>query len=50
MSYIHEMRSLIGHRPLLLAGAALLHTDEQDRLLLLRRTGNGCRGIPGNML
>ncbi len=50
MSYFHEMRKLIGHRPLVVVGAAVLLTDEQERLLLIHRTDNGCWGIPGGGL
>ena len=42
-----ELRKLVGHRPLLMVGAAVLILDEQERLLLLKRSDNGCWGPPG---
>lgn len=47
MSYIEEMRALIGHRPLITVGAGVLLIDEHDRILLQHRTDNGLWGIPG---
>lgn len=39
--------ALVGHRPLLLVGAGVLIVDEQNRLLLQRRTDDGLWGIVG---
>ena len=50
MGYIEELRKLIGNYPIILVGAAALILDQQDRLLLLRRTDNGCWGIPGGAM
>ncbi|MHB0886871.1 MAG: NUDIX hydrolase [Bacillota bacterium] len=47
MSYIAELRALIGHRPLVLAGACAIVLDERDRLLMQRRTDSGAWGVPG---
>lgn len=47
MSYIQEMRTLIGQRPLITVGAGVLLSDEHDRILLQHRTDNGLWGIPG---
>ena len=47
MDYIHQLRQLIGHRPILLVGAGIFVLDKRDRLLLLKRSDNGCWGIPG---
>ncbi|USS87943.1 NUDIX hydrolase [Fructilactobacillus hinvesii] len=48
--YIHELRQLVGHRPLILntAGGALL--DEQQRVLLQERTGNNDWCFPGGYM
>ena len=47
MDYILELRQYIGHRPVLLVGGALLVLDEKKRLLMMKRSDNGCWGIPG---
>ena len=47
MDYILQLRQLIGHRPILMVGAAILVTDNQKRLLLMKRCDNGCWGPPG---
>lgn len=47
MDYISQLRQYIGHRPILLVGAAVLVLDEQNRLLMLKRSDNECWGIPG---
>jgi ADP-ribose pyrophosphatase YjhB (NUDIX family) len=47
MDYIPQLRQYIGHRPILLVGAAVLVLDEQDRLLMMKRSDNGCWGLPG---
>lgn len=50
MAYIEEMRTLIGHRPLVLVGAAVLVTDARGWLLLGQRSDNLAWGIPGGAL
>lgn len=50
MSYIEELRKVVGTRPLIMVGAAILITDPQGRLLLLCRADNGCWGIPGGAM
>jgi ADP-ribose pyrophosphatase YjhB (NUDIX family) len=47
MDYILQLRQYIGHRPILLVGAAILVLDEQNRLLMMKRSDIGCWGIPG---
>ena len=47
MDYILQLRQYIGHRPILMVGAGLLILDDQNRLLMLKRTDNHCWGIPG---
>ena len=41
MDYILQLRQFIGHRPILLVGAAVLVLDEQNRLLMVKRSDNG---------
>lgn len=50
MDYIFQLRKFIGHRPILLVGAAILVVDEHNRLLLMKRSDNDCWGIPGGSL
>ena len=47
MDYILQLRQYIGHRPLLMVGAAILVLDEQNRLLMMKRSDSGCWGPPG---
>lgn len=47
MDYILQLRQYIGHRPILMVGAAILVLDEQDRLLMMKRSDSGTWGIPG---
>jgi ADP-ribose pyrophosphatase YjhB (NUDIX family) len=50
MSYVSELRSLVGTRPLILVGAEVLVFDQDDRLLLTRRADTGDWAIPGGMM
>lgn len=47
MDYILQLRQYIGHRPILMVGAGIFVLDEQDRVLLMKRSDNGCWGFPG---
>ena len=47
MNYIQSIRQHIGHAPILMVGAAILILDDQNRLLLLKRSDSGCWGPPG---
>ncbi len=47
MDYILQLRQLIGHRPILMVGAAILVIDHTKRLLLMKRADNNCWGPPG---
>ena len=50
MAYIEELRKLIGHRPIIMVGAAVLVTDAQGRLLMGHRSDNHQWGIPGGSM
>jgi 8-oxo-dGTP pyrophosphatase MutT (NUDIX family) len=50
MDYIKELRECVGHRPVILVGAAVLAVNPEGKLLLFRRTDNGCWGPPGGMM
>ena len=47
MDYIQQLRQFIGHRPILMLGAVTLVLNEQNHLLMMRRTDSGHWGIPG---
>jgi 8-oxo-dGTP pyrophosphatase MutT (NUDIX family) len=47
MDYIFQLRQYIGHRPILLVGAAILVLDGQNRLLMMKRSDIRAWGIPG---
>lgn len=47
MGYIEEIREMVGNRPIIMVGATALILDENERLLMLRRTDNACWGVPG---
>lgn len=48
--YVAEIRKLVGRRPLILAGATVIITDESGRVLLQRRGDTGNWDIPGGNL
>ncbi len=50
MSYVQELRALVGHRPLIIPGAAVLIFDEQNRLLLQHRKDNQQWGLIGGSM
>ncbi|MCI1881479.1 MAG: NUDIX domain-containing protein [Sporolactobacillus sp.] len=51
MGYIEEVRSLVGHRPLILVGAcALIENGQGDVLLQQRKDPYGYWGIPGGLM
>ena len=48
--YIHEMRELIGHRPLLVVGAVAIVVNDADEILLVRRTDMPYWALPAGAL
>ncbi len=50
MDYILQLREYIGHRPILMVGAAILLVDGNNCLLMMKRSDSGCWGIPGGSL
>jgi 8-oxo-dGTP diphosphatase len=50
MTYVSEMRGLVGHRPLLLAAAGVVVVDEAGRWLLQRRVDDSLWGLIGGAL
>ena len=45
--YIKYLRAYIGHQPILQVGASVIVEDENGRILLQKRTDNGCWGYHG---
>ena len=50
MDYIQELRALVGSRPIIMVGAAILITDHLGQVLLHQRSDNGLWGIPGGAM
>lgn len=50
MSYIPELRALVGTRPLILPGAAVIVLDSPRHVLLLQRADTGGWGLPGGFM
>ena len=49
MDYVQQMRSMIGHRLLLLVGSNVVLTD-QNQCILLQHRRDGTWGLPGGLL
>ena len=47
MSYILELRALVGHRPIICPGSTVLILDDQNRVLLQHRTDTKTWGTIG---
>lgn len=50
MSYIRQIRGLVGTHPIIMAGACVILIDGEGRLLLQQRTDNGLWGLPGGTM
>lgn len=51
MGYIEEIRKLVGHRPIILVGAAVVLVNETGHILLQQRTyPKGKWGLPGGLM
>lgn len=50
MGYVQELRSLVGHRPLIIPGAAVLIVNQQGDLLLQHRKDNQQWGLVGGSM
>ena len=50
MSYIQELRAIVGHRPLILVGVLVLIFDEHHRLLLQHRVDDHTWDFPGGYM
>ncbi len=47
MSYIRDLRNLVGHAPILMPSACVLVINEHNQILLERRRDNNIWGYPG---
>lgn len=50
MSYIMDLRKVVGSRPLIMTGANVILLDSKKRLLLQLRRDNNSWGLPGGSL
>ncbi|SHE98581.1 NUDIX hydrolase [Clostridium fallax] len=51
MSYVEEMRKLVGHRPLILPGSSVIILDNERRILLQKRCdAKKLWGLPGGLM
>ncbi|MEW6241149.1 MAG: NUDIX domain-containing protein [Chloroflexota bacterium] len=50
MNYLLHLRQFIGHRPILMVGAAILVVNAENRLLMLKRSDSECWGLPGGAI
>lgn len=52
MNYVEELREIVGHRPLILAGSVTVIIDDHNRILLQKRksTSYGMWGLPGGLM
>ncbi len=50
MEYLRELRQLVGTRPIIMVGAAVLILNADQQLLMILRTDNHCWGIPGGSM
>lgn len=46
MGYVLKLRQLVGHQPLVVAGAAIMAQNSTGQVLLVYRTDNHCWGLP----
>jgi len=52
MSYVEDLRKIVGHRPLILVGAVTIIINNKKRILLQKRkaTSYGMWGLPGGLM
>lgn len=51
MGYVEDLRSLVGHRPLILVGSVVIVLDDKGRILLQKRKHPyGSWGLPGGLM
>lgn len=50
MSYVMELRKLVGQRPVILVGATVVVRDARGQVLMQQRSDNGEWGLPGGAM
>lgn len=51
MGYVEDLRKEVGHRPLILPGASVIVVDNENRVLLQKRTSpKKIWGLPGGLM
>ena len=50
MGYIMDLRKVLGHRPIIIPGAAVLFANEKNEILLHERADNHYWGYPGGSM
>jgi 8-oxo-dGTP pyrophosphatase MutT (NUDIX family) len=50
MGYIMDLRKVLGHRPIIIPGAAVLFVNEKNKILLHERADNHYWGYPGGSM
>lgn len=50
MGYIQELRSLVGTRPIIMAGVSIIVLNEKNQVLLQKRSDTGDWGVIGGAL
>lgn len=50
MSYVGDLRKLIGHRPLILVGSVVIIINDNNQILLQRRVDRNKWGLPGGLM
>jgi 8-oxo-dGTP pyrophosphatase MutT (NUDIX family) len=51
MGYVEELRSIVGHKPLILVGSVVIVLDDEGRILMQkRREPYGSWGLPGGLM
>ncbi len=50
MEYINSLRKHVGQKPLLMVGATILVLNEQNQLLMMKRSESGNWGVPGGTM
>ena len=50
MDYINNLRKYVGNQPLLMVGSTVLVLDNQQRLLMIKRSDNNNWGVPGGAM